>query len=840
MDKTDNLEPMNVSSEMRTSFLEYAMSVIVSRALPDARDGLKPVHRRIIYGMSELGITPGSSYKKSARIVGDVMGKYHPHGDSSIYEAMVRMSQDFSMRYPLVDGHGNFGSIDGDGAAAMRYTEVRMAKIASLMVDDIKKNVVDFTDNYDGSEREPLVLPSKIPNLLLSGATGIAVGMATNIPPHNLNEVLDGVIALAHNPEIEIEELMTYIKGPDFPTYGIITGDTGIKQAYLTGNGKVTTRSKTNIEILKNGKKRIIVTEIPYMVNKAKLIEKIALLSKDKVIHGISEIRDESSREGIRIVIVVKRDTAPEVLLNQLFKLTQLQNNFSVNMISLVNNQPKLLNLKEALKIFLDFQIEVLKRRIKFDLEKAEARIHILKGLKIAIENIDEVIKIIRASKNDQTAQESLMNSFNLSEIQAKAITDMRLGRLTGLAIEKMQLELNELEKEIEEYKAILADYKLQIETVIDVFNEIKRKFGDERRSEIIPGHFGEISNEDLIPVEEILITLSRKGYVKRLSILDCKKQNRGGVGAKLTSTYEDDDVHSITMTKTHTDLLIFTNLGKVYRMRAYEIPYSSKQAKGTPFQNLIPIQKGEKVVSLLSIDDYKESNCLLTITKKGILKRTSIIDYKRINVNGKIALKLKENDLLFSALLVHKDDEIVLGASNGKAIRFDVKEVRSMGRTSTGVIGMNFIGEPKTEIVGAAITKEGSKILTVGSLGFGKMSYVEEYRKTKRGAKGVKALESKKAGNLISLHVVDGNEDVILMTSSGVSIRLSLTQVNTTSRNTKGVRIIKINDNKSKISSVEIIPIEQIHERIEEVIRSTQEINLDFIAHPEEEDQKE
>jgi len=603
-EETDKLAPISVSTEMRKSFLEYAMSVIVARALPDARDGMKPVHRRILYGMQELGVTPSSKHKKSARIVGDVLGKYHPHGDSSVYEAMVRMAQDFSMRYPLVDGQGNFGSIDGDGAAAMRYTEARMSRIAATMTESMNKNTVDFVDNYDGSEKEPSVLPARIPNLLITGATGIAVGMATSIPPHNLTEVINGVIAYARNNEITSLELMDYITGPDFPTGGIILGSSGIRKAYDTGKGSIRVRSRTTIEELKNGKTRIVVTEIPYMVNKAKLIEKIANLVKDKVIEGITDLRDETSRKGMRIVIELRRDVVPEVIQNKLFKLTALQQNFSANLLALVKGQPEVLTLKRAIQVYWDHQIEVVSRRTQFDLDKAEARNHILEGLKTAIQNIDEVIKVIRASKSDEDAQNSLISKFDLSEKQAKAITEMRLGRLTGLAIEKMNDEMDELAKTISKLKNILENKDVLTETIISELEEIRNKFGDSRRSEIIEG-IGDIDDEDLIPQKDIAITMSSRGYVKRISLELYQVQNRGGVGSNSMSTYEDDNVEKILTTTTHTDLLIFTSFGKVFRLRAHQVPEMSKQAKGIPFINIIGIEKGEKVISLLTTNDY-------------------------------------------------------------------------------------------------------------------------------------------------------------------------------------------------------------------------------------------
>lgn len=825
-EETEFLAPINVSQEMRKSFLEYAMSVIVSRALPDARDGLKPVHRRILYSMSELGVTSSDPFKKSARIVGDVLGKYHPHGDSAIYESMVRMAQDFSLRYPLIDGHGNFGSIDGDEAAAMRYTEARMSKIANEMIDGLKKNTVDFIPNYDGSEQEPTVLPARFPNLLVSGSVGIAVGMATNIPPHNLGEVIDGVIALARNPEITIEELMQYVKGPDFPTGATILGRKGIVDAYTTGKGSIITRSKTHIELLKNGKSRIIVTEIPYEVKKPAMIEKIATLIKDKKIDGIVDLRDETSRKGIRVVIELRKNVVPEVMLNQLFKLTNLQINYSANMIALVNNEPKLLNLKSALQVYLNHQIDVVTRRVQFDLEKAKARAHILEGLKIAVNNIDEIIKIIRNSKTDAEAQATMMEVFSLSDKQAKAITEMRLGRLTGLAIEKMNEELNELNEMIRNFEEILANHAKLIQLIIDELTVIKDKYSDERRTEIDINNFGDISDEDLIPEKNILITMSAKGYVKRIPLIEYRVQKRGGVGSSTQTTYSDDDVAKILSTTTHTDLLIFTSFGKVYRLRAHQIPEMSKQAKGIPFLNLIQIEKDERVISLLTTNSYDDDEFLVTITKSGIIKRTPISQYQRINRNGKIALSMREGDELVKAMKVKANDEIILGASNGKVVRFSADEVRPMSRTATGVTGMRFDNPDKEYIIGASNTSEGNVVLSIGANGFGKKTSLADYRQTKRGAKGVKSINAEKSGSLIYVGLVSGNEDIMVVTNKGVAIRTSLDSIADSSRSTKGVRVIQIKDN-SKIQSVAILDIEHIEQEVEKEISRTQELML-------------
>ena len=834
-EETDRLSPMSVSTEMRKSFLEYAMSVIVSRALPDARDGLKPVHRRILYGMHELGVTASVAHKKSARIVGDVLGKYHPHGDSAVYESMVRMAQDFSMRYPLVDGHGNFGSIDGDSAAAMRYTEARMSRIAALMVDGIRKNTVNFVPNYDGSDSEPAVLPSRIPNLLVSGTTGIAVGMATSIAPHNLTEVIDGVVYLASNPDATNEDLMRFVKGPDFPTGGIIVGSKGIRDAYTTGKGSIRVRSKSRIEELKNGKSRIIVEEIPYMVNKANMIEKIAHLAKDKVIEGITDLRDETSRQGIRIVIELRRDVVPEVVLNKLFKLTQLQTNFSINTLALVDGAPQVLTLKEALQVYLDHQVVVVRRRTKFDLDKTEARAHILDGLKIAITNIDDVIAIVRKSSTDIDAQQLLISKYNLTEIQAKAITDMRLGRLTGLAIEKMNDELETLNKEISHLRNILENKNVLLDLVISELNEIKERHGDDRKSVIIEG-LGNIDDEDLIPSKDVAITMSSKGYVKRIPLEEYQVQNRGGVGTRSMSTYEDDDVEKILTTNTHTDLLIFTTLGKVYRIRAHQIPELSKQAKGVPFINLISIDKSERVVSLLTVDSYEPGQFLLTVTRKGLVKKTPLEEYSRINKNGKRALGLREDDMLVKAMVLSDSDEIIIGGSTGKVVRFDATEVRSMGRTATGVKGIDLSDDIKSKVVGASIPTQGDYVLSIGEDGFGKKTLISDYRKTKRGAKGVKSINVSKAGYLKFVEGVRGNEDVLIITKHGITIRTNLSQVAISGRGAKGVKAITLKDG-NKIKSIAIIDNQQVQEKVDEAIRKTQELSISKIKEIENEE---
>ncbi len=826
-EEINDITPITITKEMKGSFLDYAMSVIISRALPNVYDGLKPVHRRILYSMSELGLDHTKPHKKSARIVGETMGKYHPHGDSSIYEAMVRMAQPFSMRYLLVEGHGNFGSVDGDEAAAMRYTEARLSKLSSFLLDGINKNAVDFVENYDGTEKEPVVLPSRFPNLLISGSTGIAVGMATNTPPHNMNEVINAVIAYAENSDITIEELMQYIKGPDFPTGATILGVEGIKAAYETGNGSITIRSKSHIETNpKTGKQKIIITEIPFMINKAKLLEKIALLIKLKTIDGITALRDESNREGIRIVFEIRRNVVAEVILNKLFKLSALQSNFGVNFIALEGGQPQKFTLKEAIASYLRHQEAVATRKTRFDLEKAEARAHILTGLKIAITNIDKVIKIIKSSSSDADAQQNLMNQFKLSQVQAKAITDMRLGRLTGLAIEKMDKEISELVSLIKKYNNILDNHDELIKLIINELKEVRDMFGDKRKTEIIAGRFGNISEGDLIPEEDIAITLSSKGYVKRIPLSEYRTQRRGGVGAKSVVTYEDDDVKSITTTTTHTDLLIFTKKAKVFRIKAYKIPSMSKQAKGLPFINLVDMSKDDTVVSLLPVDNYDEGQYLVTITTNGIIKKTKISEYKRINKNGKYALKIRSGDYLLKSMICKDEDIIVIGSKFGKVVRFHSSQVRPMGRTAAGVKAINLSDHKSNVVVGADIAFYNSKILSIGERGFGKMTPTSDYRETKRGAKGVKTINVQKTGKLVSIAIVDGTEDIIVLTSKGITIRTKLSQVSMVSRGSKGVKIIRL-DEGIKIRSLSIINTKKIDEAAEEAFEKTQEINV-------------
>ena len=810
----DRIEKLNINGKLQKSFLSYAMSVIISRALPDIRDGLKPVQRRIVYGMNEMGVYANVAHKKSARIVGDVMGKYHPHGDSSIYDAMVRMAQPFSYRYPLVDGHGNFGNIDGDGAAAMRYTEARMSKIASEMVRDIDKNTVDFIDNYDGTEREPVVLPSRIPNLLVNGTTGIAVGMATNIPPHNLGEVIDGIVALIHNKDITIEELMNYIKGPDFPTGGQILGLSGLYKAYTTGNGTIVIRSKADIENnAKNGKNSIIITEIPYMVNKTKLIERIAEIAKNKIVEGITDIRDESNRKGVRIVIELRKDVNPEVMLNNLYKYTQLQTTYGMNMICLVNNSPKAVSLKEALEEYLKFQIEIITRRTQYDLDKALARLHILEGYIIAQDNIEEIIKIIRET-DDGTEKEKLIERFNLTDIQATAILDMQLRRLSGLNREKILQEQAELHIQIDEFRRILGSEDLKLETIEKELLEIKNKYADERKSEINLHSDLNIENEDLIPREDVIITITSSGYAKRMKQDVYKVQNRGGVGITGIKTKEDDDVWQIIPTSTHDYLYFFTNLGRVYAIKAYQIPESSRTAKGSPIVNYITFKDGEKLAAVSRISTTSEEDkYLFFVTKGGIVKRSDLEEFKNIRTNGKYAITLKEGDELFGVSTTDGNKEIVLGASSGKSIRFNENDIRVMGRSAAGVTGMRF-KESEDYIVGmAVIGSDNQEILVVTEKGYGKRSDASLYRLQSRGGTGIKALNvTEKNGKLVTLKAVNDKEDLIITTDKGIVIRMHIKDISETGRATQGVKLIKLKDDQA-ISTIATIPSDESEE---------------------------
>ncbi len=795
----DKTQDINITDEMKTSFLSYAMSVIVSRALPDVRDGLKPVHRRILYGMEELGVTPSSAYKKSARIVGDVMGKYHPHGDSAIYDAMVRLAQTFSSRYPLVNGHGNFGSIDGDGAAAMRYTEAKMAKIAVEMLADIKKNTIDFVDNYDGSEQEPSVLPAKFPNLLVNGATGIAVGMATNIPPHNLSETIDAILATLKDPEIELDELMQHLPGPDFPTGGLLMGVTGIRQAYETGNGTVKIRAKATITEGKSGKNTITITEIPYQVNKTRLIEKIAELAKEKRIEGITDLRDESNRNGIRIVIELRRDVNAEVTLNNLYKFTPLQTSFGINMLALVNNQPKVLGLKEVITHYITHQIEVLIRKSQFELDKAKAREHILEGLLKALASIDEVIDVIRNAYDDAEAQ--LMQKFDLTEVQAKAILEMRLRRLSGLEVEKLTLELQDIQATIVDLEETLLNEAKQHQIIEEELERIKASYGDVRRSEISFAADLDIEDEDLIPQEDVIIAITQGGYCKRMQLDSARTQNRGGLGVTGFKTHDDDAVEHLITVSTHDFLLFFTNYGKVYKLKGYKIPAFSRTSKGIPLVNVLPFEAGEKLKSLTAVSHFEGEESLFFITEQGIVKRTRLDQFQNIRPSGIRALNLKEDDTVLDVKLTHEDYDIILGASNGKAIRFAIKDVRTMGRAAAGVIGMRLSNDEK--IVGSALIEdENQTILVVTEKGYGKRSLAALYRRQHRGGVGVKTLHvTEKNGPLVQLMGVSGDEDVVLLSDKGMMIRLPIDQVSETGRVTQGVRLMRMQEGHTLVT---------------------------------------
>lgn len=763
-EKFSQIIDRDINVEMRESFMDYAMSIIVSRALPDVRDGLKPVHRRILYAMSDLGMHPDKPFKKSARIVGEVIGKYHPHGDSAVYETMVRMAQDFSMRYMLVEGHGNFGSVDGDMAAAMRYTEARLSKIAMEMLRDINKETIDFMPNYDGEEHEPVVLPSRFPNLLVNGVSGIAVGMATNIPPHNLGEVIDGVHALIENPEISSLELMDYIKGPDFPTAGYILGRSGIRQAYTTGRGSITMRAKTTIEE-HNNKARIVVEELPYQVNKARLVEKIAELVREKKIDGITDLRDESDRTGMRVVIELRRDVNPNVVLNNLFKHTALQSSFGINMLAIVNNEPKILTLKDVLSHYLKHQVEVVRRRTEFDLKKAEARAHILEGLRIALDHIDEVIALIRGSKSDEEAREGLMTRFGLSFEQAQAILDMRLRRLTGLEREKIEDEYNELLQKIAEYREILANEHLVLKIIGEELQEIRERFADERRTEITIGEES-ILDEDLIPQEEVVITITHTGYIKRLPVTTYRSQKRGGRGVVGMDTKDNDFVEHLFVTNSHHYLMFFTDRGKAYRLKAYEIPELGRTARGTPIINLIQIEQGETVNAVIEVERFDDDKYLFFATKNGIVKKTPIEDYINIRRGGLIAVNLREDDMLIDVKLTDGNEEVIMGTAQGMSIRFPESDVRSMGRAATGVKGITL--DDGDELIGMDVVVSGQDVLIVTAKGYGKRTPVSEYRTQSRGGKGIKTINvTEKNGTVVGLKVVKDDEDLMIITSS-------------------------------------------------------------------------
>ena len=794
-----NLVNVNLTKEMKTSFIDYAMSVIVARALPDVRDGLKPVHRRILYGMNELGVTPDKPHKKSARITGDVMGKYHPHGDSSIYEAMVRMAQWWSYRYMLVDGHGNFGSMDGDGAAAQRYTEARMSKIALEMLRDINKNTVDFVDNYDANEREPLVLPARFPNLLVNGATGIAVGMATNIPPHNLGETIDAVKLVMDNPEVTTKDLMEVLPGPDFPTGALVMGKSGIHKAYETGKGSIVLRSRTEIEETKTGRERIVVTEFPYMVNKTKVHEHIVRLVQEKRIEGITAVRDESNREGVRFVIEVKRDASANVILNNLFKMTQMQTNFGFNMLAIQNGVPKILSLRQILDAYIEHQKEVVVRRTRFDKEKAEARAHILEGLLIALDHIDEVIRIIRASETDAEAQAELMSNFKLSERQSQAILDMRLRRLTGLERDKIQSEYGDLLALIADLADILAKPERVSQIIKDELDEVKRKFSDKRRTELMVGEVLSLEDEDLIEESDVLITLSNKGYIKRLDQAEFTAQKRGGRGVQGTGVKDDDFVRELVSTSTHDHLLFFTNKGRVYRLKGYEIPEYGRTAKGLPVVNLLKLDEGESIQTIINVESERSDDAYLFFTTRhGIVKRTSVKEFANIRQNGLKALNLKDEDELINVLLTEEDMDIIIGTKFGYAVRFNQSAVRGMSRIATGVKGVN-LREGDT-VVGASVITDQDEVLIITEKGYGKRTVATEYPTKGRGGKGMKTANvAEKNGPLSGLLTVKGDEDLMIITDTGVMIRTNVANISQTGRSTMGVKVMRL-DQDAKI----------------------------------------
>ncbi|WHH57242.1 DNA gyrase subunit A [Petroclostridium sp. X23] len=804
--------PVDIQAEMKKSYIDYAMSVIVGRALPDVRDGLKPVHRRILYTMYEAGFTPDKPHRKCATTVGDVLGKYHPHGDAAVYDSLVRMAQDFSLRYPLIDGHGNFGSVDGDPAAAYRYTEARMSKLAMEMLTDIEKETVDFVPNYDDRLKEPSVLPSKFPNLLVNGSSGIAVGMATNIPPHNLTEVINGVVALIDDPNMTIEDLLAYIKGPDFPTAGIIMGRQGIKDAYMTGRGRVIVRSKADIEQVSSNKQRIIVTEIPYQVNKARLIEKIAELVRDKRIEGISDLRDESDRDGMRIVIELKRDANANVVLNQLYKYTQMQDTFSINMLALVDNEPKVLNLREILDHYINFQKQVIVRRTKYDLNKAEARAHILEGLRIALDHIDEIINIIRGSRTTAMAKERLMEEFSLSDVQSQAILDMRLARLTGLERDKIEEEYKQLLETIKYLKDILASESMVLGIIKEELLVIKEKFGDERRSAITIAE-DEINIEDLIEEEDNVITLTHFGYIKRLPVHTYKSQRRGGKGIIGLSTREEDFVETLFVTSTHHHILFFTDKGKMYRLKTYEIPEAGRQAKGTAIVNLLEVQPDEKVTAVIPVKEFKEGQYLLMTTRNGVIKKTDLMEYDTARKSGLAAITLREDDELIRVKLTDGNQQVILGTRHGQSIRFNESDVRPMGRTAQGVKAIELNEEDY--VVGMSLIRENADLLVVTENGFGKRTDLEEYRMQSRGGKGIFTYRlTEKTGCVAGIKVVGDTDDIILITSDGTIIRLSTKDISKMGRTTQGVTLIRMEQD------VKVVAIARIEEEVEEEIK--------------------
>ncbi|HBL1975837.1 TPA: DNA gyrase subunit A [Enterococcus faecium] len=812
----ENIHDVNLTSEMKDSFIDYAMSVIVARALPDVRDGLKPVHRRILYGMNELGVTPDKAHKKSARIVGDVMGKYHPHGDYAIYESMVRMAQPFSYRYMLVDGHGNFGSVDGDGAAAMRYTEARMSKIATEMLRDINKNTVDFQSNYDDTEKEPVVLPARFPNLLVNGTTGIAVGMATNIPPHNLSEVVAAIDLLMDNPDVTTNELMEVLPGPDFPTGGLVMGKSGIRRAYETGKGSITVRAKVEITEMPNGKERIIVTELPYMVNKAKLIERISELHRDKRIEGITDLRDESSREGMRIVIDIRRDASASVILNNLYKLTSLQNSFGFNMLAIEKGVPKVLSLKQILENYIEHQREVITRRTVFEKEKAEARAHILEGLRIALDHIDEIIAIIRGSKSDDEAKATMIERFDLSDRQSQAILDMRLRRLTGLEREKIENEYQELLKLIEDLTDILARPERVTEIIKNELADLNQRFGDKRRTELLVGEVLSLEDEDLIEEEEIVITLTNNGYIKRLANNEFRAQRRGGRGVQGMGIHNDDFVKNLVSCSTHDTLLFFTNNGKVYRAKGYEIPEYGRTAKGIPIINLLGIDSSESIQAIIAVTgEAEEGHYLFFTTRQGTVKRTSVTAFANIRSNGLIAIGLKEDDELVNVLLTDGQSNIIIGTHNGYSVTFKEEAVRDMERTASGVRGIRLREEDY--VVGAALMKEDQEVLVITEKGYGKRTKVSEYPVKGRGGKGIKTANiTEKNGPLAGLTTVSGDEDIMLITDKGVIIRFNVSTVSQTGRSTLGVRLMKM-EADTKVVTMAAVEPEAAEQTVEE-----------------------
>ncbi|EPU5961513.1 DNA gyrase subunit A [Listeria monocytogenes] len=811
---------INLNKEMRTSFLDYAMSVIVARALPDVRDGLKPVHRRILYAMNDLGMTSDKAYKKSARIVGEVIGKYHPHGDTAVYFTMVRMAQDFSYRNMLVDGHGNFGSVDGDMAAAMRYTEARMSKISMELLRDINKDTIDYADNYDGSEREPVILPARFPNLLVNGSSGIAVGMATNIPTHHLGEVIDGVLALSHDPDITIRDLMEYIPGPDFPTAGMIMGRSGIRRAYESGRGSITVRGRVDIEEKKNGKETIVITEIPYQVNKARLVERIAELAREKKIDGITSLNDESDRSGMRIVIEVRRDISASVIVNNLFKMTALQTTFGINMLALVDNHPKVLNLKEILYHYLEHQKVVIRRRTEFELRKAEARAHILEGLRIALDNIDAIIKLIRGSKTSDVAKEGLMTQFNLSDKQAQAILDMRLQRLTGLEREKIEEEYQNLVALINDLKAILADDERILEIIREELEEIKVKYADKRRTEILAGDLVSLEDEDLIPEEEVAITLTKSGYIKRLPLSTYRSQRRGGRGIQGMSTHEDDFVEHLVATSTHDTLLFFTNTGKVYRSKGYEVPEYGRTAKGIPIINLLGIESQEQVNAVINLSEFTDDSYLFFTTKHGVVKRTTLSQFAKIRQSGLRAVELRENDELISVQMTDGSKNMIIATKHGQSIYFPEENIRVMGRTAAGVRGIRL--REDDEVIGMEVLEDDEKVLVVTEKGYGKQTPASQYPLRNRGGMGVKTVTiTEKNGNLVAMKTVTGEEDLMLMTVSGVLIRFEIDTVSQTGRSAMGVKLIRL-DEDEKVATVAKVPKEEDEVELEEEIDET------------------